>query len=209
MQIARVVFSAAPAIFGNSLFQTSLSLKLKVVVANEAPHSLGISESRASQEVQCVQQFVLSKLNSRTVYPDRRRCVSQEAATLAKTAQRQSFLDVGVFAAGRRSHTNGYGDAIKAADALFARSVPDAPAPETSPSSNTPKGRVLPSLIENGDTLAVRMAEADEKPRRKRATGKVKAASPVRPKRPRAQRLKMNMRGGFGGGKSSDWSRRI
>ena len=25
----------------------------------------------------------------------------------------------------------------------------------------------------------------------------------------RAQRLKMNMRGGFGGGKSSDWSRRI
>ena len=98
-----------------------------------------------------------------------------------------SFLDVGVFAAGRRSHTNGYGDAMKAADALFARSVPDALAPETNPSSNTPTGRVLPSLIENGDTLAVRLAETDEKPRRKRATGKVKAASPVRPKRPRAQ----------------------
>ena len=98
-----------------------------------------------------------------------------------------SFLDVGVFAAGRRGHTNGYGDAMKAADALFARSVPDAPAPETNPSSNTPKGRVLPSLIEHGDTLAVRLAEADEKPRRKRATGKVKAASPARPKRPSAQ----------------------
>ena len=68
-------FSAAPAVFGNRLFQTSLSLKLKVVVASEAPHSLGISESRTSQEVQCVQLFVLSKLNSRTVYPDQRRCV--------------------------------------------------------------------------------------------------------------------------------------
>jgi hypothetical protein len=97
------------------------------------------------------------------------------------------FLDVGVFTAGRRSHANGYGDARKAADALFSRSVPAAPAPETAPLSNAPAGRVLPSLIENGDVLAVRLPDADLKPRRSRVAGKAKASSPVHPKKPTVQ----------------------
>jgi hypothetical protein len=98
-----------------------------------------------------------------------------------------AFLDVGVFTAGRRSHANGYGDAMKAADALFARSAPAAPAPETVPLSNAPAGRVLPSLIENGDVLAFRLAEADQKPGRSRMARKAKAASSVRPKKPTIQ----------------------
>ena len=76
-----------------------------------------------------------------------------------------SFLDVNIFTASRHSHANEYGDAMKAADALFARSVPAAPAPETAPPSNVPAGRVLPSLIENGDAPAARLAEADQKVR--------------------------------------------
>ncbi len=96
-----------------------------------------------------------------------------------------SFLDVGVFTAVRGSHANGYGDAMKAADALFARSALAAPAPETVPLSTA--GRVLPSLIENGDVLAFRLAEADQKPDRSRVARKAKAASPVRPKKPTVQ----------------------
>jgi hypothetical protein len=95
-----------------------------------------------------------------------------------------SFLDVGAFTAGRNSHANNYEAAMKAADAVFGRIVPAVPPPETNPSSNAPMGRVLPSLIENDDALAVRLAEADEKPRHKRATGKATAASPVRSKKP-------------------------
>jgi hypothetical protein len=98
-----------------------------------------------------------------------------------------AFLDVGVFTAGRRSHANGYGDAMKAADALFARSAPGAPAPETVPLSNAPAGRVLPSLIENGDVLAFRLAEADQKRGRSRMARKAKASSSVRPKKPTVQ----------------------
>jgi hypothetical protein len=95
-----------------------------------------------------------------------------------------SFLDVGAFTAGRAQHANDYEAAMKAADAVFGRVAPAIPSPETSPSSNAPTGRVLPNLIENGDALAFRLAEADEKPRRERVTGKAKAASPVRPTRP-------------------------
>jgi len=98
-----------------------------------------------------------------------------------------SFLDVGVFKAGRNSHATGYEAAMKAAEAVFARSVPAAPRPETNPPLNAPVGRVLPSLIENSVAPTIRLAEADEKPAPSRATKKAKAASPVRPKRPSAK----------------------
>ena len=60
-----------------------------------------------------------------------------------------SFLDANVFTAGRNNHANDYEAARKAAEAVFGRSVPAAPRPETNPPLNAPVGRVLPSLIEN------------------------------------------------------------
>jgi hypothetical protein len=98
-----------------------------------------------------------------------------------------SFLDVGIFTAGLGSHADGYDAAMKAADALFARSVPAAPTLETISPPNTPVGRVLPSLIENNDVLAVRSRDADAKPRRSRVAKQAKAASFVRPKQPTIQ----------------------
>ncbi len=95
-----------------------------------------------------------------------------------------SFLDVSVFTAGRNSHANDYEAAMKAAEAVFAQSVPAVPRPETNSPLNAPVGRVLPSLIENSLPPTIRLAEADEKPTPSRATKKTKAASPVRPKRP-------------------------
>jgi hypothetical protein len=98
-----------------------------------------------------------------------------------------SFLDVSVFTAGRNSHANDYGAARKAAEAVFGRSVPAAPGPETNAPLNAPVGRVLPSLIENSAAPTIRVAEADEKPVRSRAAGKAKAASRVQPKKPTVQ----------------------
>ena len=98
-----------------------------------------------------------------------------------------SFLDVSVFTAGRNSHANDYEAAMKAAEAVFARSVPAAPAPETNPPLNAPVGRVLPSLIEDSVAPTIRLAEGDEKPVRGRTAGRVKAASRVQPKKPTVQ----------------------
>ena len=98
-----------------------------------------------------------------------------------------SFLDVSVFTAGRSSHANDYEAARKAAEAVFGRSVPAAPGPETNPPLNAPVGRVLPSLIENSVAPTIRLAEADEKPVRSRAAGRAKAASRVQPKKPTIQ----------------------
>jgi hypothetical protein len=92
------------------------------------------------------------------------------------------FLDVGVFTADRRSDANGCGDARKAADTLFSRSVPAAPAPETVSQSNAPVGRVLPSLTENSGALADGFAEADEQSRRSRIARKTRAAASPRSK---------------------------
>ena len=93
-----------------------------------------------------------------------------------------SFLDASVFTAGRNGHANDYEAARKAAEAVFGRSVPAAPGPETNPPLNAPVGRVLPSLIENSVAPTIRLAEADEKPVRGRAVGKAKTASRVQPK---------------------------
>ena len=98
-----------------------------------------------------------------------------------------SFLDVSVFTAGRNSHANDYEAARKAAEAVFGRSVPAAPGPETNPPLNAPVGRVLPSLIENSVAPTIRLAEADEKPVRGRAASRAKAASRVQPKKPTVQ----------------------
>jgi hypothetical protein len=61
---------------------------------------------------------------------------------------------------------------MKAAEAVFARSVPAAPRPETNPPLNASLGRVLRSLIENSVAPTIRFAEADEKPAPGRATKK-------------------------------------
>ena len=98
-----------------------------------------------------------------------------------------SFLDASVFTAGRNSHANDYEAARKAAEAVFGRSVPAAPGPETNPPLNAPVGRVLPSLIENSVAPTIRLAEADEKPVRRRAAGRAKATSRVQPKKPTVQ----------------------
>jgi hypothetical protein len=98
-----------------------------------------------------------------------------------------SFLDASVFTAGRNSHANDYEAARKAAEAIFARSVPAAPRPETNPPLNAPVGRVLPSLIENSVAPTIRLAEADETPVRSRAAGRAKAASRVQPRKPTVQ----------------------
>ena len=98
-----------------------------------------------------------------------------------------SFLDVSVFTAGRNSHANDYEAARKAAEAVFGRSVPAAPGPETNPPLNAPVGRVLPSLIENSVAPTIRLAEADEKPVRGRAASRAKSASRVQPKKPTVQ----------------------
>ncbi len=100
-----------------------------------------------------------------------------EASTINKTP---AFLDVGVFTANRSAQGDDYETAMKAADAVFGRS--DAVAPEPIAPSNAPTGRVLPSLIENVDALAVRSLEAEEKPRRGRVARKAEMAPPVRVK---------------------------
>jgi hypothetical protein len=98
-----------------------------------------------------------------------------------------SFLEVSVFPAGRNSHANDYEAARKAAEAVFGRSVPAAPGPETNPPLNAPVGRVLPNLIENSVGPTIRLVEADEKPVRGRAAGRARAASRVQPKKPTIQ----------------------
>ena len=77
--------------------------------------------------------------------------------------------------------------ALTAADAVFGRGSPVAPLPETSPFSNAPMGRVLPSLIGEDDPLAVRLTEGDGKSRRGRSVGNVKSSLPIRRKQPTLQ----------------------
>ena len=70
------------------------------------------------------------------------------------------------------------------AAAVFGGSNLAVAVPENDPSSNAPAGRVLPSSIEKDDALTVRLAEADEKTRRGRRTGKAMSPSPIRRKKP-------------------------
>lgn len=92
-----------------------------------------------------------------------------------------SFLDTSDFVAARSSRANGYDAVMEAADAVFARSVPASPAPETGPTPGISVGRVLPSLADDSDPLAIRLAEADKKSRRKHVARKAQAIAPLRP----------------------------
>jgi hypothetical protein len=89
-------------------------------------------------------------------------------------------LDVAVFTANRSGQSNDYETAMKAADAVFGRSA--AVAAEPIAPSNAPTGRVLPSLIESVDALAVPSTEIEEKPRCGRVARKAETAPPVRVK---------------------------
>ena len=186
MQTARVVFTV-PAIFGNSLFQTSRSLKLKAGGESSSPFPRHVREPYIPRGPMrpTVRPFKIEfksrSSRSTPMRPPRGDDAGKDRAT-------PSFLDVGAFTAGRDSHANNYEAAMKAADAVFDRSVPAVPSPETNPSSNAPMGRVLPSLIENDDALAVRLAEADEKPRRKRAAGRSRPPHPFGPRNPSSSR---------------------
>ena len=114
---------------------------------------------------------------------------SVKSAVLGPTAtedyggniSKPSFLDTSDFVAARSSRANGYDAVMEAANAVFARSVPASPAPEAVPTADISVGRVLPSLNDDSDPLAIRLAEADKKSRRKRVAGKAKAIAPLRP----------------------------
>jgi hypothetical protein len=91
-----------------------------------------------------------------------------------------SFLDTSHFLAARGNHASGYDAAMKAAEAVFDRGASIARVCEAPPST-APMGRVLPSLIENSDALAVRIADADVKARRNVA--RQAETSPIRRKK--------------------------
>ncbi len=108
---------------------------------------------------------------------------SSTAENVGESPTTASFSNVGVFTAGRRRDADGFSDARKAADALFARSDSAAPPLETVPTTNAPAGRVLQSLVERSDVLTNRLTEADQKSSRSRVGEKTKAASSIRPKK--------------------------
>ena len=98
-----------------------------------------------------------------------------------------SFLDLNVFSTRQNNYDDKLKVALTAADAVFGRSSPVAPLPETSPLSNAPVGRVLPSHIGEDEPLAVRLTEGDGKSHRGRSVGKVKSSLPIRRKQPTLQ----------------------
>jgi hypothetical protein len=103
-----------------------------------------------------------------------------------KSISEPSFLDRSNFAA-RSNRASGYDAVMEAANAVFARNIPASPAPETAPNSSVPVGRVLPSLVDNGDQLAVGSGDAEKKSRRKYMAGKPQAISPIRPAKAKDQ----------------------
>ena len=98
-----------------------------------------------------------------------------------------SFLDTSDFVAARSNRASGYHAVMEAANAVFARNVPASPAPETPAPSSVPPERVLPSLPNDSDPLAIRLADADKKSHRKPVAGKAKAISSLRPTKTKAQ----------------------
>jgi hypothetical protein len=102
-----------------------------------------------------------------------------------------SFLDTRDFVAARSNRASGHDAVMEAANAVFARNIPTAPAPET-PVPETPApssvsaGRVLPSLIDESDPLAIRLAEVGKKSRRERVARRAEAIAPLRPKMAKA-----------------------
>ena len=99
-----------------------------------------------------------------------------------------SFLGLNVFSTRQNNFDDEHKVALTAADAVFGIGSPVAPLPETSPFSNAPMGRVLPSLIGEDNPLAVRLTEGDGKSRRGRSVGNVKSSLPIRRKQPTPKR---------------------
>jgi hypothetical protein len=93
---------------------------------------------------------------------------------------RPSFLDLNVFSLRQKSNGDGHKVALTAVDAVFGRGSPAAPLSETSQLSNAAVGRVLPSLIGEGDPLAVLITEGNGKSRRSHGIGKLKSQLPIR-----------------------------
>ena len=75
-----------------------------------------------------------------------------------KDCPKPSFWDFGVFAASRNNHDDEYEAALQSAEAVFARNSSVAEAP----SSNSPVGRVLPSLSSDDDAQTAQLREAGE-----------------------------------------------
>ena len=119
----RAWFSAVPAIFGTSLFQTSRSRKLKAVGESSSPFPRHIREPYIPRGPMrpTVRPFKIEfksrSSRSTPMRPPRGDDAGKDRAT-------PSFLDVAAFTAGRNSHANNYEAAMKAADAVFGRSVP-------------------------------------------------------------------------------------
>src|SRR5208283_1566100 len=99
-----------------------------------------------------------------------------------------SFLDTNDFVAARSNRASGYDAVMGAANAVFARNVPASPRLRRLrlPAAPPPE-RVLPSLTNDSNPLAIRLADADKKSRRKRVAGKAKAISSLRPTKTKAQ----------------------
>jgi hypothetical protein len=94
------------------------------------------------------------------------------------------FLDTAAFFAGQKTDSRGREDAMRAADAVFGVRNAATPDSEKPPSSVSPVGRVLPSLIDADDVLTVRLREADKQRRRGRKPGTAATASVVRREKP-------------------------
>jgi hypothetical protein len=94
-----------------------------------------------------------------------------------------SSADPSVGESQRSRHEDSYKAALEAADAVFGRKDSVAPVPCDIAAPIAPKGRVLPSLIEQEDALTIRLKTA-EKPRRGRKPGKTKTAAPAQRKKP-------------------------
>jgi hypothetical protein len=102
-------------------------------------------------------------------------------------AVKPSFLDTSDFLAARSNRASGHDAVMEAANALFGRTVPVSPAPETPSPSSVPAGRVLPSLTDDCDPLAIRLADAEKNSRRKHVVGKAKTGSSLRPTKMKVQ----------------------
>lgn len=79
-----------------------------------------------------------------------------------------AFLDLSSFAAYENNRDDEYQAALKAADTVFGGNSSPAHVHEDASPSKDPVGRVLPSLIDQNDALADRLARAEEKARRRR-----------------------------------------
>jgi hypothetical protein len=93
-------------------------------------------------------------------------------------------LDPALIEPRRDKLEDSYRVALEAADAVFGRrDAATIPLPDPNAAPPPPRGRVLPSLVDQEDALAIRL-KAAEQTRRGRKPGKPKIAGPVRRKTP-------------------------